>query len=431
MTNLEYEGRSRAALDWTAEGGCPHITLRFGRRWIGEELHVSALSELLVLPGSEKAARGLEHTPAEIAQQPEAWLSTFGVFRKKREQIAEFLALAGIGASPRPTVFLIGAGTSDYIGQSLTFLLRRCWNCEVIAAPSTDLLTHMDEWMIPEKKYLWISFSRSGDSPEGVAVLENARKNHPEIHHLVVSCNAKGRMIRESADDPQVLGICLDDAVNDRGLAMTSSFSNMVIFGQCLAHVNDVGKYEEVLSQLMEGGRDFLPRAADSASALAKEAYTKACFVGSGPLRAVAKESALKLLELTAGKTLTMSESVLGLRHGPMAALDQSTLFVCFLSGSRRVQPYERDLLDELGKKGLVGSRVVVGGSEIGRDSLAEHYLASSAMSGIADDYRPAVDVIFGQLLGLFSSLQWELRPDRPSPNGAISRVVQGVNIHS
>jgi tagatose-6-phosphate ketose/aldose isomerase len=145
----------------------------------------------------------------------------------------------------------------------------------------------------------------------------------------------------------------------------------------------------------------------------------------------VAKESALKLLELTAGKTLTMSESVLGLRHGPMAALDEGTLFVCFLSSSRRVQPYERDLLDEIGKKRLVGCRVVVGGSEIGRDSLAEHYLESSAMSGLGDDYRPAVDVIFGQLLGLFGSLRWGLRPDRPSPNGAISRVVQGVNIHS
>jgi len=306
----------------------------------GRELQVSALAELLSLPESEKAARGLEHTPAEIAQQPDAWLSTFELFRRKREQIAEFLALAGIGASPRPrpTVFLIGAGTSDYIGQSLTYLLRRSWNCEVMAVPSTDLLTHMDEWMIPEKKYLWISFSRSGDSPEGVAVLESARRNHPEIHHLVISCNVNGRMIRENADEPRVLGICLDDAVNDRGLAMTSSFSNMVVFGQCLAHTNDPGRYEEILPRLVEAGRDFLPRAAECASALAKDAHTKGCFVGSGPLRAVAKESALKLLEMTAGKTLTMSESVLGLRHGPMAALDQDTLFVCFLSGKRRVQ---------------------------------------------------------------------------------------------
>ncbi len=394
---------------------------------------MSALSELLILPESEKAARGLEHTPAEIAQQPAAWRSTFELFRKKREQIAEFLALAGIGASPRPrpTVFLIGAGTSDYVGQSLTYLFRRCWNCEVIAVPSTDLLTHMDEWMIPEKKYLWVSFSRSGDSPEGVAVLEGARRNYPEIPQVVISCNVNGRMIRENADEPRVLGLCLDDAVNDRGLAMTSSFSNMVIFGQCLAHVNDLGIYEGVLSQLVEAGREFLPRAADSAAALAKNGYTKACFVGSGALRAVAKESALKLLELTAGKTLTMSESVLGLRHGPMAALDQDTLFVCFLSGNRRVQPYERDLLEEIGKKRLVGCRVVVGGDGVERDSFCEHYVGAAAGIGIGDDYRPVVDVMFGQLLGLFSSLRWELRPDRPSPNGAISRVVQNVNIHS
>jgi tagatose-6-phosphate ketose/aldose isomerase len=397
------------------------------------DLRVNALAELLSLPEGEKTARGLAHTPAEIAQQPETWFSTFELFRRKRDQIAEFLSIAGAGASPRPrpTVFLIGAGTSDYIGHSLTYLLRKCWHCEVIAVPSTDLLTHMDDLMIPERKYFWISFSRSGDSPEGVAVLQSALKNRPDVHHLVISCNRNGRMIRENADEPRVLGVCLDDAVNDRGLAMTSSFSNMMIFGQCLAHINDLAKYEEILLRLVQAGRDFLPRAADCASALAKDAYTKACFVGSGPLRAVAKESALKLLELTAGKTLTMSESVLGLRHGPMAALDRDTLFVCFLSGDRRIQKYERDLLEEIAEKRLVRSTMVVSGSEISsKDSFAD-YLLSAPPNPVADDYRPAVDVMFGQLLGLFFSLRWDLRPDCPSPNGAISRVVQNVSIHS
>jgi tagatose-6-phosphate ketose/aldose isomerase len=114
-----------------------------------------------------------------------------------------------------------------------------------------------------------------------------------------------------------------------------------------------------------------------------------------------------------------------------MAALDQDTLFVCFLSSNRRVQRYERDLLEEVGKKGLVRSRIVVAGSEIpGSDSYAEHFLTATTSGGINDDYRPAVDVMFGQLLGLFFSLRWSLQPDCPSPNGAISRVVQHVNIH-
>ena len=334
---------------------------------------MDALSELLRLPDSERDARGLAHTPAEIAQQPDTWITTFELFRRKQAEIAEFLSRAGLGAglASKPTVFLIGAGTSDYIGQSLTYLLRKCWHCEVIAVPSTDLLTHMDDMLIPERKYLWVSFSRSGDSPEGVAVLKRARKISADIHHLVVSCNANGRMIRESVGDPRVSSVCLDDAVNDRGLAMTSSFTNMVVFGQCLAHVDDLARYEKVLWELVQAGKNLLPRAADCASALAKEGYTKACFVGSGPLRAVTKECALKLLELTAGKTLTMSESVLGLRHGPMAALDQATLFVGFLSGNRRVQQYERDLLDEIGQKQLVRSRIVVAGGESGAWTLS------------------------------------------------------------
>jgi tagatose-6-phosphate ketose/aldose isomerase len=395
---------------------------------------VNALSELLNLPDGEKRSRGLVHTPAEIAQQPDTWKSTFDLFKEKRAEVKEFLVSAGLAVDPRvrPIVFLVGAGTSDYIGQSLAYLFRKAWLCEVVAIPSTDLLTHMDELCAPDRRYLWISFSRSGDSPEGVAVLERACKRRPDIYHLVISCNANGRMIRASVGNPQVLSICLEDVVNDRGLAMTSSFSNMVIFGQCLAHANDLARYEQVMKQLIHAGESFLPVAADCAAALAREPYTKACFVGSGPLRAVAKESALKLLELTAGKIVTMSESALGLRHGPMAALDQDTLFVCFLSGNRQVQEYERNLLEEIGKKRLVTTRVVIAGSgSSSLDSLAEHHLASAGPHPVADDYRPAVDVIFGQVLGLFFSLRWKLRPDCPSPNGAISRVVQNVSIHS
>jgi tagatose-6-phosphate ketose/aldose isomerase len=397
-------------------------------------LKVNALAELLSLPEDEKRSRGLVHTPAEIAQQPDTWRSTFTLFEKRLPEISECLASAGLNADPsrRPIVFLIGAGTSDYIGQSLSYLFRKSWQCEVTAVPSTDLLTHVDELILPEKEYLWVSFSRSGDSPEGVAVLENARQRRPDIQHLVISCNASGRMVQANLGGPQVFSICLDDAVNDRSLAMTSSFSNMVVFGQCLAHWKDIKSYEPILLRLVEAGKSFLPMAADCAAALASEPYNKACFVGSGPLRAVAKESALKVLELTAGKVVTMSESALGLRHGPMAALDRETLFVCFLSSDERIQQYERNLLEEIGSKRLVTTRVVVAGGEVpAMNSLAEHVLAPAFPVAVADDYRAPVDVIFGQLLGLFFSLRCNLHPDYPSPNGAISRVVQNVSIHS
>ena len=52
------------------------------------------------------------------------------------------------------------------------------------------------------------------------------------------------------------------------------------------------------------------------------------------------------------------------------------------------------------------------------------------ATDPIPDLYRPVLDVIFGQLLGLFVSIRCGLKPDVPSPNGAISRVVQKVDIY-
>lgn len=395
---------------------------------------MNALAELLNLPKEAKIERGLLHTPAEIAQQPATWSTTFSIFQKQRARLADFLKNAGLDESvgPKPTIFLIGAGTSDYVGRSLELLFRRLWQCEVTAVPSTSLLTHAEEWLLPGQKYIWISFSRSGESPEGVAVIEKALASHPEIYHIVVSCNAEGRMIRSVAGKRQAFAVALEDAVNDRGLAMTSSFSNMVVFGQCMAHIHQVATYESILNRLVEAGKSFLPRAADAAAALAAEPFERVCFIGSGALEGVAVESALKVLELTAGEILALSESVVGLRHGPMAALDETTLLVAFLSSDERVSLYETDLLQELTRKGIVKTKIAVGGhSELPLDGFADRYLWPDIRTAVPDDCRPPVDIMFGQLLGLFFSLRCGLMPDRPSPGGVINRVVQNVKIYS
>jgi tagatose-6-phosphate ketose/aldose isomerase len=140
----------------------------------------------------------------------------------------------------------------------------------------------------------------------------------------------------------------------------------------------------------------------------------------------------LKVLELTAGEILALSESVVGLRHGPMAALDETTLLVAFLSSDERVRHYETDLLQELTRKGIVKTKIAVGGhSELSLDGFADRYLSPDIRTAVPDDCRPPVDIMFGQLLGLFFSLRCGLMPDRPSPGGVINRVVQNVKIYS
>lgn len=394
---------------------------------------MNRLLELIHLDDENKSKRGLLHTPNEIFQQPRTWADTFHIMRQQRTELEAFLQRAGIHASTdrRPIVFLIGAGTSDYIGQSLAGLIRQKWQCEASAIASTDLLTNLEDYILRDREYLWISFSRSGDSPEGVAVLERALENYPNVSHLIVTCNAQGRMLRFHRDDPRVFRLLLSDTVNDRGLAMTSSFSNMVVCGQCLANLWSLDEYELVLHNLVAVAEKLVEIAPDRAAQLADGPYSNACFVGSGALKAIARESALKVSELTAGRIQTMAESTLGLRHGPLAALNEETLFVCFVSSDSRRQKYELDLLREIGSKGVVQTRVAVGlemTSEL--KTACEFFVSPGPSTTISDAYRPPLDVIFGQMLGLFFSLRCGLQPDAPSPNAVISRVVQNVAIH-
>ena len=393
------------------------------------------LRALLDLPEQEKIERGLEHTPREIWQQPDTWSRTYQRCLQSQKDVAELLRRAGIGrgATSSPTVYLVGAGTSDYTGRALAPLLRRQWGCDVWPIPSTTLLTEFDEFHRAGREYLWISFSRSGQSPEGVALLERALARHRDIHHLVVTCNQQGPMAQLCAANPdRAHALILDDAVNDRGLAMTSSFSNMVLAGQCVANADTLNSFGDVVQMLVSAGTNFLAAAAEVAASVTMLGCSRACFVGSGPLRAVADESALKVVELSGGKVTTLSETPLGLRHGPMSSVDGDTVFVAFLSNDPPRRGYELDLLREIDRKRLGRVRVTVTPQGLEDVSgLADFYLSLNLTSEFPDCYRPVLDVILGQLTGLFASMRCGLKPDQPSPTGTITRVVQPIKLYS
>ena len=392
------------------------------------------LSKILVLSTAEREAKGLVHSPQEIFQQPDTWRRTYDKLTQLAPEAELFLQRAGVrnASNERPTVFLIGAGTSDYVGKTLEALLRWKWHCDVCVVPSTDLLTNSDDFLVPGKSYVWISFSRSGDSSEGVALLESILDRRPDIHHILVCCNAAGRMVRSPGDRANVCRIILDDEVNDKALAMTSSFSNMVVAGQCLANLQDLGTYWATLDAMISAGRRLLPSAAEVAEQLVAGGFSKICFLGTGPLKGVAVESGLKVLELTAGKVVTFNESFLGIRHGPLSAIDEETLVVGFVSSDARRRSYEMDLLEEIRDKKL-GKTILVIVPDAGREDPGDRAKIGVTLPleiAVDDYYRPPVDVFVGQLLGLFASIKLGLRPDAPSPGGAISRVVSKVRIY-
>jgi tagatose-6-phosphate ketose/aldose isomerase len=109
-----------------------------------------------------------------------------------------------------------------------------------------------------------------------------------------------------------------------------------------------------------------------------------------------------------------------------MSALNQETVFTALIAGAEKQRRYDLDLVREVRAKDVVRTIVCVGAEE----SAADHSLYCDAFAAIGDGYRPVVDVIFGQMLGLFSSVELGLRPDAPSPDGVISRVVPPFTIY-
>jgi tagatose-6-phosphate ketose/aldose isomerase len=390
------------------------------------------LATLLNAPHAELAERGLLHTPREIAQQADTWPGTVARVRELGPRLSDALDGLGLGTAHAPGVILLGAGSSDYVGRSLSHELRRRWGCTVEVVPTTDFATHEQSLLLPQLPYVSVSFSRSGRSPESVLAAERMLERKPYAPQLLVTCDAGGTMAERLAQRPRALTLLLDDAVNDRSLAMTSSYSNMLIAGLGLAHHAALDELEQLVGSLAEAWRRLLVDADGLAEQLAGRSFSKVYCLGSGPLYGVARESALKLLELTAGRVNSASETFLGVRHGPLSALDGKALVVAFVSSEPRVRKFELDLLRELTQKRLAAETVVLAQRpEPELAATASHLLSVELAATVPDDFLTPVMVLFGQLLGLYGSIAHGLEPDAPSPDGVINRVVAGVKMHA
>lgn len=397
------------------------------------------LAQLLKTPKSELSSRGLLHTPHEIAQQPETWLETLARVRKLAPLLESALGTGPRGSAPA-SLLLLGAGTSDFVGRSAAPLLRTRLRRPVEVVATTDFVTHEQSLLVDGAPYLGVSFSRSGRSPESVLALEHLLEREPAAPQLIVTCDANGKMARSLSEHPRAITLLLDDAVNDRGLAMTSSYTNLVIAGLGLGHWRDLNAFEGVVVSMAAAWRRLLAAADAAAVNLARKqadrAFSRVCYLGSGALHGVALESALKLLELTAGRVSSSADTFLGLRHGPLSGFDGRGLIVALLSSDERVRRFELDVLREIKSKRLAAEIVA-----IAQHPAAElHQTASSVLElelelgdgqPLDDAYLGPVMVLFGQLLGLHSSIAQGLRPDTPSPDGVIHRVVSGLEMHA
>ncbi|MBL8900009.1 MAG: SIS domain-containing protein [Planctomycetes bacterium] len=395
------------------------------------------LGQLLALPAAEAEARGLAGLPREILQQP--WLY--------RETAREVLASDELARFLAPTIgpgrrwVLCGAGSSNFLGEAIAPWMTRSLAQPVHAVASTDVLVAPERLRdASEEPSLFLHFSRSGGTTEAVAGLELLRRLYPQARHVAITCNAASALARAGASDERSRALVLHPASHDHGLAMTSSVTSMMVAGLALAQRGPEAESDErflaAIDRVADAAERLIERAPGIAQALVAEDPLRLCALGADALRATAKEACLKVTELTDGAIASFSDSWLGVRHGPLSAVNERTLVVGSLSTSPYRRAYELDFLRELSSKRL-GARLAVvapcSAEELPEGVRCASFGAAtaSAAEAIEDELRPLIDVVFAQVLGLYASLHHGLTPDRPSRRGAIQRVVAGFQLHS
>jgi tagatose-6-phosphate ketose/aldose isomerase len=367
------------------------------------------------------------HTAREIYGQPELWFKTWQAVENQRIPLHNFLN--PLLAKPNLEIILTGAGSSAFIGEVLQGPLHKATGRCTRAVPTTDLVSHPELYLPTSSPVLLISFARSGNSPESIAAVRWANLLSNEVYHLIITCNPQGILARETSTNKSYV-FFLPPEADDQSLAMTGSFSSMLLCGLLISRLNHVPNLKEQIELLAEYGRTILNKYLPQLQRVAQLNYKRVVFLGSGPMQGIARESHLKLQELTDGGIVCKHDSYLGFRHGPRAVVNQDTLLVFLFSNDQYVAQYEQDLVRAInnGEKGLY--RLGIMEKDVTGLKLDLKLILSARNNGLIEEFLAICCVLPAQIIGFFKSLQLGLKPDNPSASGAITRVVQGVQIY-
>ena len=369
-------------------------------------------------------------TISEIYQQPATWRKTCAQLAACKDELQKFLDQ--VVKAEDFDIVLTGAGTSEFVGNSLYHALNKKYNFKVKSYASTDIVPNPEDTLSRTKPTLLVNFGRSGNSPESVGSVEAAEVVCENLYHLFVTCNCEGALSKLADVKDNCFALNLTPETHDKSFAMTSSYSNMYLATYLALNLDRLEEITAAVEKICAAGQTFLDTQYDAvAKIVADFDFNRIVYLGNIALKGVAQESALKMLELTAGKVATMYDSHLGFRHGPKSIIDDNTLTVAYLSDDPYRRQYELDLIKEMAGQ-RKGNKIAV--------------VYNKACEGIEDlaDYTVQIDVgcemenimlgldfiMFAQILAVMKSLSMGITPDNPCPTGEVNRVVKGVILY-
>ena len=370
------------------------------------------------------------HTRKEIEGQPDLWIETVEQTNHNK-RIEDFLK--PLYKKEKLNVVLTGAGSSSFIGETVETYFKLKPGVNARAISTTTLVTHFKNLVDSDIPLLLISFARSGNSPESNAVVDIAERYCKDVHHIAITCNAKGKLAHTVNKLENGLTIILPPESEDKGLAMTGSFTSMILTALFIANSQKADGHAQIIENISHSAKEIIKKCAAGLKNLSFKSFDRIVFLGSGPLEGIAKESHLKVQELTDGAVVGKFDSFLGFRHGPKAVVNNKTVIVFLFSPDEKVFRYEKDLVNEIQQDGIAMHCI---GVFCDKNQAKEVELDQKIVFDLDNRSKesPCNSVLYvlpAQILGYYKSLDLGLDPDTPSQNNVISRVVRGVTIYN
>lgn len=369
-------------------------------------------------------------TLSEIYQQPATWEKTCRQIKEHKDELQKFIDQ--VIKCEDFDVILTGAGTSEFVGNALFAHLSQLLDHKVKSYGTTDIVATPEAYLSRTKPTLLISFGRSGNSPESVGAVDAAESVCDNVYHLFVTCNKDGALSKRAAETQNCYAINLTDETHDQSFAMTSSYSNMYLATYLCFHLNELPEVFAKVQAIAEAGQSFLDKGYGVAQDIVDSYdFKRIVYLGSNTLKGTSQESALKMLELTAGRVVTMYDTPMGFRHGPKSIVDDTTLTVVYLSDDAYTRQYEIDLLKEMSGQ-RKGNKIVAVMSK--EDETVKALVDHTVVFGLKEDYENILlgldYIMFAQTLAVLKSLSLQITPDNPCPTGEVNRVVKGVTLY-
>ena len=371
------------------------------------------------------------NTAKEIIQQPDTWRESVKNLIKNKIEIKSFID--SFLSKKEFRIILTGAGTSAFAGEVCEPYLTSLLNKRVEAIATTDLVASPKSYFIKGMPTLLISFARSGNSPESVHAVNLASQLVDDLYQIVITCNENGKLAKNTVNDEKSLLLLMPPQINDLGFAMTSSFTTMVLNAMAVFNINNIENFSSDVDKLSNSVNDFIENNIEKVTSLSNEDFERIVYLGSSTSKGIARESALKVLELTAGKVNASYDTPLGFRHGPKSVVDDETVSVIYISNDEYTRKYDLDLAKEMlaHKK---NDKVVIVGDNIEEDILnkADYVFNVENINYNVENkvLLPLQQIIFGQMLSFLKSVNLGITPDNPCPTGEVNRVVQGLILH-